>query len=67
MTAASVYTTTDDEHEARVTVERLWYERNRKALVMRVNDLVRCDGIVPLVNPLALRTTNRYAVIAELK
>lgn len=64
--AATVYTTTDDERKAREVAERLWYDHRRKAVVERVNDLARRDTSF-LDNPLALHTTDRYAVIAEAK
>lgn len=58
MSAEVVYTTTDDEREAREIAERL-HEQGRKAIVMRVNEMaMRRDPLTP-------RTTDRFAVIAE--
>jgi hypothetical protein len=61
-----VYTTTDDEREARVVAERLWYEQRRKASVESVNFMAAWAD-PRLVNPAALHTSNRYAVIAEAR
>jgi hypothetical protein len=55
-----VYTTTDDEREARIIVERL-LDKGRRAVVERVNEMARRD------DPLTPRTADRFAVIAERK
>lgn len=57
--SAVIYTTTDDEREAREIAERLWYDHHRRAIVERVFLMaLRRDPLTP-------RTTNRFAVIAE--
>jgi hypothetical protein len=59
MSRAVVYTTTDDEREAREIAERLCHKR-RRAIVRRVNEMHLFH------DPLAPRTTDRYAVLAAL-
>lgn len=49
-----IYTTTDDEREAREIAERLWYDQHRKAIVVEVRRM-----------PDPPRTANRYAVLVE--
>ena len=63
---AVVYTTTDDEREAREIAEDLWAKQRRKAVVRSVNEMSQW-GDATLINPGALHTTDRYAVIAETR
>ena len=54
VTGARVYMTTDDEREAHAIAERLWLERRRRAVVVRVREL-----------PESPRTSDRYCILVR--